>query len=158
MAHKEMIARENEVATYDPFRELRGLGAFSEMFEDLLGGLPALRFSTAPRAWTPRCDIKETDKDYVISAALPGVRKDDVKLTIENGMLTLSGERKEDKEEKGKGFLRHEIMSGTFMRSFSLPAGMHPEDIKAKFADGVLTVTLPKPAELRSRGVPIKVD
>lgn len=160
MGHKELAARESELATYDPFREMRGLTGISDLFEDFFGGfgLPALRFSTAPRAWAPRCDIKETEKDYLITAALPGVKKEDVKISVENGLLTLSGERKEDKEEKGKGYLRREMLAGSFMRSFSLPVGMHPEDVKAKFADGVLTLTLPKPAELKSRGVAVKIE
>jgi HSP20 family protein len=158
MAHKELMARESELSTYDPFKDFRSLSGISDLFEDFLGGFPALRFSTAPKAWAPRVDIKETDKEYVITAALPGVKKDDVKITVDNGMLTVSGERKEEKEEKSKGYLRREMMSGQFMRSFSLPAGTHPEDIKAKHSDGVLTLTLPKPVEAKSRGISVRVE
>lgn len=148
-----------ELATWDPFREMRALTGMSELFDDLFAGLTRpVAFPTMPRAWTPRTDIQETDKEYVLTVALPGLRKEDVKIAVENGVLTLSGEKKTDKEEKGKDWVRREITQGAFSRSFVLPAGVHPEEIKATCKDGLLTVSIHKPEQQKSRGVHVKID
>ena len=138
--------------TWDPFRDFRGA-------TDILGDLFApARSLEAPRAWLPNVDVHETEKEYVITASLPGVKKEDVKVALENGVLTLSGERKTDKEEKDKDWLRRETTYGSFRRSFIVPDGIHPEEIKAIQKDGILTVTLSKPAQVKSRGVSVKVE
>lgn len=154
--HDIAVRQGREPALFDPFREFRSLPGFSDIIEDFFGGGPALR--STPRAWAPRVDIEETEGEYVISAALPGVKKEDLRINAEGDMLTISGERKEEREEKGRTYLRREMFSGQFIRSFPLPYGVHPEDVKARFADGVLTVTLPKPKEAKSRSVSVKVD
>jgi HSP20 family protein len=94
--------------------------------------------------WSPSVDISETDKEYLIRAALPAVKKEDVKVTYENRMLTLSGERRKEKEEKGEKFHRVESFYGNFSRSFELPDTIDVERISAEAKDGVLTVHVPK--------------
>jgi len=94
--------------------------------------------------WSPSVDISETDKEYLIRAALPAVKKEDVKVTYENRMLTLSGERRREREEKGEKFHRVESFYGNFSRSFELPDTIDVERISAEAKDGVLTVHVPK--------------
>src|SRR5574338_501658 len=94
--------------------------------------------------WTPTVDISETEAEYVIKAELPEVRKEDVKVTVEDGVLTILGERKQEKEEKGKKFHRIERSYGRFVRSFTLPDSVDEALVKAEYADGVLNLHLPK--------------
>lgn len=149
---------ERPLESWDPFREMRSLMSMPDLFEDFFTGVPLLRLPALPRAWAPKVNIKETEKEYIITAGVPGYKKEDVKINVQNGMLTISGEHKEEKEEKGKGYLRQEMSCGSFSRSFALPAGVHPEDMKASQKDGLLTVTLRKPEEAKSRGVSVKVE
>src|SRR2546430_17024518 len=93
--------------------------------------------------WEPLADITEDDKEYIIKAELPDVKKEDVKVTVENGVLTIAGERKFEKEEKNKKYHRVERGYGTFMRSFTLPDDADANKIKAKFKNGLLKMHLP---------------
>lgn len=111
-----------------------------------------------PKGWLPRVDVQETEKEYVLSAALPGVRKEDVRVDVRDGVLTIIGERRSEKEEKGKTWLRKETSYGAFERSFVLPDGTHPEEVRAGHKDGVLTISMPKPAETKHKGVRIAVE
>jgi HSP20 family protein len=94
--------------------------------------------------WTPAVDISETDKEYLIRAALPAVKKEDVKVTYENGGLTLSGERRKEEEYKGEKFHKVESFYGNFSRTFELPDAIDAKAITAETKDGVLTVHVPK--------------
>ena len=107
--------------------------------------------------WAPLVDISEDDKEYLIRAELPEVRKEDVKVTAEEGKLTISGERKFEKEEKGKRYHRVERAYGSFGRSFSLPADASPAKVIAEFKDGMLTVHLVKDAKVKPQQVEVKV-
>lgn len=107
--------------------------------------------------WTPSVDISETDKEFVIKAEIPGVKKEDVKVTIESGMLTIKGERKMEKEEKGKKFHRVERSYGSFVRSFRIPDGVDESKVKAEFKDGVMNVALPKSEKAKSKALEIPV-
>ncbi|HEX4047099.1 MAG TPA: Hsp20/alpha crystallin family protein [Elusimicrobiota bacterium] len=163
MAEKNVTATEKELERelegWNPLRMMDPLREF-RLFP--LGGLLGDAFAplrmNLPAAWMPRTDIKETEKDYVLDVALPGVKKEDVRVEVKNDVLTISGEKKSEKEEKGKTWLRRESSFGSFQRSFALPEGLRTEDVKASFKDGVLTLTMPKPAEVKTRGVSIKVD
>jgi HSP20 family protein len=108
--------------------------------------------------WSPRVDIAETDAEFVIKAELPEIKKDDVKVTVANGVLTVSGERKQEKEEKGKKFHRVERYFGTFSRSFTVPENVDENKVKATFKDGVLTLTLAKTEVAKPKAVEVKVD
>lgn len=156
MPNKELLVHNDKpLATWDPLREFKSLTGISNLFEDFFTGLPAMSLAGT---WTPRVNIKETDKEYVISAALPGIKKEDVKVNLQDGVLVISGETKEEKEDKGKDYLRQEMRYGSFRRSFALPSGIHPENLKASCKDGILTVIVPKPFEVKTRGINIKVD
>ncbi len=94
--------------------------------------------------WNPRVDISESDGTYLIKADIPGVSKDAIKVSMDNGMLTIEGERKQEKEEENKRFHRIERFYGSFTRSFTLPEDADPTAIKAAAQDGQLTVTIPR--------------
>ena len=108
--------------------------------------------------WSPRVDITETDKAFVIKAEIPGVRKEDVKVTVENGVLSICGERKQEKEEKGEKFHRVERHYGSFCRSFTLPANADEGTIKAAFKDGMLTLEIPKTEEEKPTAIEVNVE
>jgi len=94
--------------------------------------------------WAPSADISETEKEYLIRAELPAVKKEDVKVTVDQGMITIEGERKQEKEDKTERYHRVESFQGSFTRSFSLPENAHAEAIRCESKDGVLTVHIPK--------------
>ncbi len=107
--------------------------------------------------WAPLVDISEDDKEYLIKAELPEVRKEDVKVTAEEGTLTIMGERRFEKEEKGKKYHRVERAYGSFGRTFSLPDDASPGKVTAEFKDGVLTVHLLKTEKPKPQQVEVKV-
>lgn len=107
--------------------------------------------------WSPRVDIVEDETAFVVKAELPEMKKEDVKVTVEDGVLTLSGERKMEKEEKNKKYHRIEREYGSFVRAFTLPPGTSGENVTAEFKEGVLKVRLPKDAKAAPKAVDIKV-
>ncbi|MDD4928986.1 MAG: Hsp20/alpha crystallin family protein [Gallionella sp.] len=108
--------------------------------------------------WTPSADISETDEAYHIKAEIPGVNKEDVKVTLQDGMLTISGERRQEKEEKDKKFHRIERSYGSFVRSFGMPEDADESAIKAEFKDGMLNVTLVKSGKPKAQATQIAVS
>jgi HSP20 family protein len=108
--------------------------------------------------WSPRVDIMETEDEFVIKAEIPEVNKEDVKVTVENGVLMLHGERKQEKEEKGKTFHRIERHYGAFNRSFTLPDTVDQESIKANFKDGMLSIRLQKSKEARPKAIDVNIE
>jgi HSP20 family protein len=107
--------------------------------------------------WAPLVDISEDDKEYRIKVELPEVKKEDVKVTAEQGTLTIMGERKFEQEEKGRKYHRVERAYGSFGRSFSLPDDVSPAKVGAEFKDGVLTVHLVKDAKAKPQQIEVKV-
>ena len=107
--------------------------------------------------WAPSVDISETDGEYQIKAEIPDVKKEDVKVTLEDGVLTIQGERKHEKEEKGKKYHRIERSYGSFVRSFTLPDLVDEEKVKAEFKDGVLNLQLPKSEKANPKAIEVKV-
>jgi len=108
--------------------------------------------------WSPATDISETDKEYLIRAALPAVKKEDVKVTYENGLLTLSGERRQKEEQRDEKLHRVESYYGNFSRSFALPDVIDEEAIRAESKDGVLTIHVPKAQSEVKKLTTIKVQ
>lgn len=106
--------------------------------------------------WTPSCDIYETDGE-IVKAELPGLKKEEVKVTIENNVLTIRGERKLEEEAKRENYYRIERSYGEFLRSFTLPTGIDAKKINAEFKDGMLKIALPKAEEAKPKAVDIKV-
>jgi HSP20 family protein len=108
--------------------------------------------------WSPAANISETAGEYIIKAELPAVKKEDVSITLQNGVITISGERKFDKEDKDESTLRVESFYGTFSRSFALPENADQDNIKAESKDGILRVRIPKVAAKSPKSVEIKVQ
>lgn len=138
---------------WDPIRELDSLqGDMNRLFDSFFEG----RAPKAPsRRWIPAMDLVETEDHLVLRGDLPGMTEDDVDIEIKDGVLTVSGERKTDHEEKGEGYHRVERSFGSFSRSLSLPQGVDPGKVEAKFDNGVLEVRIPKPAEAKPTRVEI---
>jgi HSP20 family protein len=107
--------------------------------------------------WIPAVDIAEDDKEYTIKVELPGVNKEDVRVSVEGGVLSISGERKTEKEEKNKKYHRIERTYGSFARSFTLPEGTASDRVGAEFKDGVLKVHLPKDEKAKPKSIDVKV-
>jgi len=107
--------------------------------------------------WAPLVDISEDEKEYLIKAELPDMKKEDVRLTVENEVLAISGERTFEKEEKGKKYHRVERAYGSFVRSFSLPEDAEGSKVTANFKDGMLYVHLPKSEKSKPKAIEIKV-
>src|SRR4029077_11764482 len=116
-----------------------------------MGGEPEEGFTQA--GWMPPVDIEESDKEYLIKAELPGMKKEEVGLKVEGGTLSISGERKAEKEEKDKKYHRLEGSYGAFQGSFTLPEGTLSEKISAEFKDGVLLVHLPKDEKAKPKAM-----
>jgi HSP20 family protein len=114
--------------------------------------------SLAVADWSPEVDISEDDHGYLLKADLPEMKKDDVKVTVEDGILSVSGERKSEKEDLKKKFHRLERSFGTFRRSFTLPEDADSTKVTAEFRDGVLKVHLPTTAIKRSKATQVKVQ
>jgi HSP20 family protein len=136
---------------WKPFDSLLNLEPFFEDFFDR-----TLPVRTA--AFEPRIDIKENKKEYVISAELPGLNKEDFKLTLENGVLTLQGEKKYEHEEKDENYYRSERSYGAFRRSFNLTDEVDKDRIKADFKNGVLTIKIPKVKSAQPKPIEINVS
>ncbi|TMK41384.1 MAG: Hsp20/alpha crystallin family protein [Actinobacteria bacterium] len=141
---------------WEPLREL-------SMFQDEMNRLFS-RFSDAPngdtgllRRWVPAMDLVETDDHFVLRADLPGMSEEDVNVELEQNVLTISGERKSEHEERDAGYYRLERAAGSFSRALTLPEGVNPDGIQAGFDRGVLEVRIPKPPERKPRKVAIGV-
>jgi len=136
---------------------------FDRMFDSMMRGWPtpwrdAPRLDAAGFDFAPRVDTAETDAAYEVTAELPGVDEKDIKLSLENNVLSIAGEKKAEREEKKKDYVVSERSYGSFKRAFTLPENVDPEKIAAKFEKGVLKVTLPKttPSPAKHREIPIK--
>jgi HSP20 family protein len=144
------------VIRWEPFGAMEDMvNRFPSMFERwarLSGG------GEKGTGWSPSVDISETDQEYLIRAALPAVRKEDVNVTVEDGMLTVSGERRQQQQQKDEKFHKVESFYGSFSRSFSLPEGTDPAAIKAESKDGVLTIHVPKMKTEARKPTTIKVQ
>ena len=151
----------NALTRWNPFREMKEL---QRRMSSLFDWSPFRRSSlttdeetiSVPE-WAPLVDIAEDDKEYLLKVELPEVQKDDVKVTVEGGTLTISGERKAEKEEKGRKFHRVERYYGRFERSFSIPDDAEADNVKAEFKDGVLRVHLAKSEKARPKQIEVKV-
>jgi len=142
---------------FDPFRELEQMTSrLNGLFSRPLAPMTDSNFETFAE-WTPAIDLQETDKEYLLKADLPEVAKADVHVGIDDGILTVEGERKQEKEEKGKKFHRVERVYGKFLRRLTVPSDVDPARVAADFKDGVLNVHLPKSATVKPRAIDVKV-
>jgi HSP20 family protein len=141
---------------WNPFRELEELQTrMNRLFNDTPVGRTDEPFLFAD--WAPAVDIQQTDREYAVKADLPEVKQEDVKVELQDGVLTIEGELKQEKEEKGKKFHRIERQYGQFIRRFALPTEVDAAKVHAEFKDGVLSVKLPKSTNGKAKSVEIKV-
>lgn len=149
-----------DIVRWSAFRELEDMSdrlnrIFSRSLPSRLGeGSQEL---TIPD-WSPAVDIAETKNEYQIKVELPEVKKEDVKVSLADGMLHIKGERKLEKEEKDKKFHRIERFYGSFMRSFAMPDNVDESKLKAEFKDGVLNIRLPKSEKAKAKSTEVKID
>src|SRR6266404_8353625 len=149
----------NALTRWDPFKELNELqNRLSTFFgRTPVRGQNGEQENMTVAEWAPLVDITEDDKEYLIKAELPEVKKDEVKVVVENGVLTISGERQFEKEQKNKKYDRVERAYGSFVRSFTLPDGADADKVNAEFKDGVLKVHLPKSEQVKPKQIEVKV-
>lgn len=145
---------------WTPFREMEDL---QKRLNSFLGLNAAHRYPTGDEGlkvpdWSPLVDISEDDKEFVIKAELPDLRREAVSVKVEAGILTISGERKWEQEDRNKRYHRVERAYGSFARSFRIPDETDAEKVVAEFKDGVLVVRLPKDERSRKRSIDVKVN
>ncbi|CAE6774253.1 MAG: Hsp20/alpha crystallin family protein [Nitrospira sp.] len=148
------------IVRWDPFRELQDM---SDRLNRMIahpssaGNVGQGKEVMTVADWTPTVDISETEAEYAIKAELPEVKREDVKVTVEDGVLTIQGERKQEKEEKGKKYHRIERSYGRFVRTFTLPDTVDESKVKAEYADGILHLHLPKSEKAKPKQIEVKV-
>jgi HSP20 family protein len=147
------------ITRWDPFRELDEL---QNRLSTLFGRAPVRKDGEREEKmtlvdWAPLVDVIEHEKEYVIKAELPEIKREDVKVTVQDDVLTIAGERTREKEEKGKKFHRIERAYGSFSRSFTLPEDADPAKVSAEFKNGVLNVHLAKSEKAKPKTVEVSV-
>ena len=141
---------------YNPFRELEDFPVGIRLFQDSVDRLFSEPASARP--WTPNVDILENEDEIVLKADVPGLNEKEIHIRMEDGTLTLKGERSFNKGEKEKGYHRIERGYGSFVRCFSLPETVDPDKVKAEYKAGVLTVALPKKEAAKPRAIEVSVN
>jgi HSP20 family protein len=142
------------IVRWEPAREQASMeiDRLNRMFSDLYGE------AFSPSAWVPPVDIYETDEhEVVLKAELPEMKRDDISVTFENGVLTLKGERRFEGETKQENYHRVERRHGTFSRSFTLPNTVDPSRISAAYKDGILTIRLPQREEAKPKQIDVNI-
>lgn len=141
--------------TANPLREMSRLQRrIDRMFDDLFD--PFSTPDTGEEQFSPPCDVYEDDQQYTLSFDLPGMKKDEIRIEVRDNQLAVSGERKHEHEEEGKGRYTHERYYGSFLRSFALPSQVNPDQVKANYENGVLQISLPKSEVSKGRQIPIR--
>ncbi|GAB1721303.1 MAG: Hsp20 family protein [Nitrospira sp. CR1.1] len=144
---------------FNPWRELEDV---EKRLSAMWGRTPAKadgqQEAIAVAEWSPLVDITEDEKEYLIKAELPEIKKEDVKLTVQDNVLAISGERKYEKEEKGKKYHRVERAYGSFLRSFTLPEDADGSKVAAEYKEGILKVHLPKSEQVKAKSIEVKVS
>ena len=146
---------------WNPWRDFGVTRNFDQFFDSLIPRTtrgPNGEESDFLGTWYPAVDIFDNDNEIVLKAELPGLKKEEIDIHVEDNLLTLRGERKREEEVKDKGYYRSERAYGTFSRSFTLPATVDVKKINASYKDGVLAVTLPKAEEAKPRQIEVKVS
>ncbi len=146
------------LARWRPFEDLMNIHQnFDRLFDEFFGRYP-LEFDGRVGTWSPAVDVSEDRDNIYFSVEVPGLSKDDVKITIQDNLLTIRGEKKQETEQKGTNYHRVERSYGAFTRSFSLPTAIETDKIKAQFQEGLLRITLPKAEEVKPKEIPIAVE
>lgn len=141
---------------WEPMREMEEL--FDRLTKSIAPQRSGAQETMVSGDWSPRVDISENGTEFVVKVEIPEVKKEDVHVTVDHGILTMRGERKQEKEEKDTKFHRIERYYGSFSRSFSLPENIDESKVEASFKDGMLTIKLPKAAATKPSAVEVKVE
>ncbi len=145
---------EKYMRKWEPFRDMLNLRAdMDRLFSSFFGGFPEDREGL----WAPLIDIEEDNENIVVKAELPGMNKNDIKVTVRDNMLVISGDRKQEKEIKDKTIHRIERSYGQFSRTITLPSAVDADKIKASYKDGVLAITLPKPEAMKPKQIDVEI-
>lgn len=143
---------------WDPYRELEEMSdRLSRVFSSPTMWHEGGKETMTVADWSPAVDISETDKEYIMNVELPEVKKEDVKVTFQDGVLIVQGERKQEKEEKGRKYHRLERSYGSFVRSFTVPDAVDEAKVTAEFKDGMLNLRLPKSEKARPQSIDVKI-
>lgn len=144
---------------WNPMQELEDMSArMNRLFGPAAMRWPVVEGEQSFADWAPAIDVEETDTEYLIKADLPAMKKEDVKISVEDGVLAIEGERRQEKEEKGRKFHRVERSYGKFLRRMSLPTDVDQKKVTADFKDGVLNVHMPKSPAASDRKLDVKVS
>ncbi len=148
-----------ELVRWEPFEGLNRIQSrMNELFEETFGRARSAYSSAGPGVWFPPVDILESRDSYLIRAEVPGMKREDFNLEVQNGSLTLSGERKFEEPANGVEYHRVERLSGKFSRSFYLPQTVKSDGIKATYRDGILEIHVPKADEAKPKQIAISVN
>ncbi len=145
------------ITRWDPFKELEEMSTRLNRYFGTKKTGNGNGESLTITQWAPAVDVSETDKEFLIKAELPEIKKEDVKVTVDDGILTIQGERKQEKEEKDKKYHRIERSYGSFLRSFTLPDEADGSRIAADFKDGMLNIRLPKMEKAKTKATEVKI-
>lgn len=153
------LTRWEPITRWSPWRELEDM---ERRLSTIFGRAPMSTSGEKKEAisvaeWSPLVDIAEDDKEYIVKAEIPDMKKEDIKINVHDDVLSISGDRKYEKEEKGKKYHRVERAYGSFMRSFTLPEDADGSKVNAEYKDGVLKVHLPKSEKAKQKTIEVKV-
>lgn len=154
------LSRWEPSARWNPWKELEDM---EKRLSTIFGRSPAATSGEKKEAisvaeWSPLVDIAEDEKEYLVKAELPEMKKEEIKINVQDDVLSISGERKYEKEEKGKKYHRVERAYGSFMRSFTLPEDADGSKVSAEYKDGVLKIHLPKSEKAKPKAIEVKVS
>src|SRR5262245_19029607 len=153
------LSRWEPLTRWSPMKELEEM---EKRLAGVFGRAPSVGNAEKKEAisvaeWSPLVDITEDEKEYIVKAEIPEMKKEDIKISVHDDVLTISGERKYEKEEKGKKYHRVERAYGSFMRSFTLPEDADGTKVNAEYKDGVLKVHLPKSEKAKPKAIEVKI-
>ena len=150
------VSMARHIVKWDPFKELASLREdMNRLFESFFERYPKEK---TEGFWSPSIDVEETENKFVVKAELPGMKKENIKVSLSSDTLTISGEKERREEEKGKTYYRMERAYGKFQRTITLPAEIETDKAKVSYTDGILTLTLPKSEISKPREIPIQVE
>ncbi len=146
-----------EIIKWDPFKEISSLREEIDKLFDSFFGRRSFFFGET-ETFVPACDLEETEESFIVSAEIPGMKKDEIKVTVDEDGITISGERKREKEEKGKTYHRIERTYGKFQRYIPFPKEVQPEKAKASYKDGILRIEIPKSEKVKPKEIKIEIE
>jgi len=142
------------MSRWEPFRDMLSLRAdMDRLFSSLFGGASEGREGF----WSPVVDIEEDNENIMVKAEIPGMKKEDIQVSVQGNMLNITGERKQESETKNKTFHRVERAYGRFSRMITLPTDVDSDKVKASYKDGILNITLPKPESIKPKNIDVEI-